>query len=227
MFFRKLVTKIKRPDAWYALVGGALGALISFLVAAVMLEISSNRFFAIYFGILFLIVGLAVAKRVTLSDAWAQGGRLARLALGLFAVIMLLSSVSCFIVDQNALRLSVGQRIPFYLFLGVAVSFAVTFALMDVLNAAFVIIRSSTQMLLILFSSVTTGALFGLIFALLDVEDDLSSRHALIRDERVCAPVGMLVGAITGFATYKAGDLEHSRELRAPYVPDSPEDEGL
>jgi hypothetical protein len=214
---KEAMLRVNKRALASGLIGGFLGALISFLVAAVMLEISSNRFFAIYFGIMFLIIGLAVAKRVTLSAAWTQGGRLSRTALGLFAFEVLLASVACFVLDHNNLKLSAGQRVPFYIFLGMAVSFAVTFAIMDVLNILISTVHTSNQVFLILASSVFTGALFGLVFGILDVEDDPSSRHALIRDERFCAPVGFIVGVVTALASNKMEQPSEYSLVEAPY----------
>lgn len=207
----------KRPMALAALTGACLGALISFLVAAVLLEISDNRFFAVYFGILFLIVGLSIAKRVTVSSVWMEGGRLSRTLLAMFALTVLMASIACFILDHNTLKLSAPHRIPFYIFLGIAVSFAVTFALVDVLNAMIATVHSSKQVFLVLGASVFSGFLYGLVFGILDVEDDPSARHGLIRDERFCAPMGALIGAITGAIAYRMHGGEYLAAV--PYTP--------
>ena len=205
------------------LFGAFLGTLISVMVAAVMLEISDNRFFAVYFGILFLIIGLAIAKRVTLSAAWTQGGRVSRALLGFFSFVVLFASVSCFILDHNALKLSPGARIPFFIMLGMAVSFAVSFALVDVINFLVSTVHSANQVFLILGASVSTGGLFGLIFGILDVEDDPSTSRGILRDERWCAPIGLVVGMITGIYSHHLRGIGND-VVEAPYNPRAVDD---
>lgn len=181
-----------------ALCGGLLGMLISFMVAAVLLEIANNAFFAIYFGLLFLVIGLAIFKRVTISNVYLEGGKVTRALLATFSVIVLVASVSCFLVNHNTLKLSKIQRIPFFAVLGIAVSFAVTFAVVDVFNSFLKSIQTPKQVFVVLGSSVATGFLFGLIFGMLGAEDDSSPRHALFKDERYSAPLGFLVGVLGG-----------------------------
>jgi len=213
----KSLREHRKPLLLAALTGGLLGTLVSFLVAAVMLEISDNRFFAVYFGLLFLVIGLAIVRRVTITSVWMEGGRLARFFLALFSLIVIFAGISCFILDHNALKLSPGQRIPFYIFLGIAVSFAVTFALVDVLNTLISSIRTSQQVFLVLGASVLSGAVFGLVFGILDVEDDPSARHGLISDERYSAPVGFVVGSVSAMIAYRMD--HHQYVVAVPYVP--------
>lgn len=176
------------------IIGGSLGGLVSFLQAALMLEISNNSYFAAYFGILFTVIGVAIAKRVTLSTTWNDGGKRSRIALGLLAADVIVAGAFCFFgINRESMR----HRIAFYVVLGVAVSFAVTFALADLLNSVVSYSKSSNSVLLILISSCATGAAWGLIFGLLDAEDDPDMRHALIRDEWFCAPLGLIVGGLT------------------------------
>lgn len=53
-------------------VGGVLGGFISLIVNACLLEITLNGFFTIYFGIIFMIVGLFMGttsyKKITQSQ---------------------------------------------------------------------------------------------------------------------------------------------------------------
>jgi hypothetical protein len=115
----------------HGLAGVGLGMLVCFVVTASLLEIAINRFFAIYFGLLFAVVGLVIMVRV-----WAGTfSTPLRASLTCLAVIVLLAGISCAIVDHNSLGLSSGARVPLFSILGMAVSFAVTFALVDVVNA--------------------------------------------------------------------------------------------
>ena len=61
------------------------------------------------------------------------------------------------------------------------------------------------------------GACFGLIFGMLDVEDfvGLELRDALVKEERKCIPVGIVLGAAAAlFNEQMAGDRDPSPEQR-------------
>ena len=59
-------------------------------------------------------------------------------------------------------------------------------------------IGSEDQVHLILLTSIVMGACFGMIFGLMDVEDQrgLQLRDALIEDEEYCIPVGIILGGV-------------------------------
>merc|ERR1719243_352819 len=54
---------------------------------------------------------------------------------------------------------------------------------------------------MVLTTALIMGGLFGLIFGVMDVEDEVSYqiRLALLREERYCYPVGAILGGIVGF----------------------------
>merc|ERR1711994_510453 len=101
-------------------------------------------------------------------------------------------------------------KVPLYMILGLAVAFALTFSIVDVLNyvlgfcqnsVAKPIVESSQQVYLVLVISLAMGVVFGFTFGLLDVEDEQVHhiRVALMREEHYCYPMGILLGALSGF----------------------------
>jgi len=191
--------------AQHALGGAVLGLVVAFVVTSCLLEIALNRFFAVYFGVLFGIVGLVILIRVC-----AAGFPLPlRGALLCLSAIVLCAAVACVVVDHNALGLSSSSRIPLFAVLGSATTFALTFSLVDVLNATLKEppVQSSMQVVTVLASSVMCGFMYGLVFGLLDVEDatGVAARVALMHDEMVSMPLGALVGALTAGANFQTG----------------------
>merc|ERR1712048_1468003 len=97
-----------------------------------------------------------------------------------------------------------------YMTLGLAVAFALTFSIVDVLNyiigfcqssIAKPIVESSQQVYLVLVVSLAMGAVFGFTFGFLDVEDEqvYHIRVALMREEHFCYPMGLALGCAAGF----------------------------
>jgi hypothetical protein len=217
-----ITSKIKcnnNPTCSAMMFGAILGALVSFLVAATLLEVSTNEFFAFYFGIVFIIVGLAIGYRVITSP---DVQKIVRVALLFLAFIVFLGGISCFILDHKAkaLGLSPISRIPFYLVLGIAVSFSVTFALVDCINlyrkssTGMPVIENVKQVSLILTNACFTGIFYGLIFGLFDIEDTQNNNrrnglHELLLDERVSLPIGIGFGLITGICVHRVGPSSH------------------
>ena len=222
-----------------ALSGATLGACISFLSTATLLEIGDNRFFAAYFGVVFSLVGPAILWRVLASPATS---RAFKAGLSLLAVVVTAGGVSCFVMDHDGRTagLSPGARVPFYMLIAVAVSFALTFGAVDVANvvaqsrAAPPWVESQAQVLAVLAAAVLGGAANGLSFGALDVEDDKSRLGGLLRQETIGVPVGALVGGVAGEIVRRLSpahaDPEELEELWAPRMKRATEgfaDDGL
>merc|ERR1712228_182710 len=97
-----------------------------------------------------------------------------------------------------------------YMTLGLAVAFALTFSIVDVLNyvigfcqstVAKPIVESPQQVYLVLLVSLAMGVAFGFTFGFLDVEDEqvYHIRVALMREEHFCYPMGVALGCAAGF----------------------------
>merc|ERR1719158_31275 len=120
-----------------------------------------------------------------------------KLHLSIFAATIIVSGAICFLLDRR-------------MFVGLAVAFALTFSIVDVLNyvlgfcqssIAKPIVESSQQVYLVLVVSLAMGVIFGFTFGLLDVEDEqvYHIRVALMREEHYCYPMGIILGCLAGF----------------------------
>merc|ERR1712232_1296972 len=94
--------------------------------------------------------------------------------------------------------------------LGTSVAFALAFSVVDLVNyvlgflqvsIAKPFVESASQVYMVLTTSLIMWAVFGLIFGVMDVEDEVSYqiRLALLREERYCYPVGAILGGVVGF----------------------------
>merc|ERR1719203_1712050 len=147
-----------------------------------------------------------------------------KIYLSSFAAVIILSGILCFLLDRKVFAgLRPWMKVPLYTILGSAVSFAMTFAIVDVLNYAVGLLQTSVskplvesaqQVLLVLAVSLAMGLAFGFTFGVLDVEDEdaYHIRMALLRDERYSEPVGCLLGAVAALRAgvhTAAGRLRH------------------
>lgn len=127
-----------------------------------------------------------------------------------FGILVILSGILCFLLERNwFIGLGPHLKIPLYAILGISVSFALTFAIVDLLNyfsayfsgySGKVIVENPQQITAVLVLSSIMGLIFGLIFGILDVEDAASYqlRLALMKEQLYCYPIGALLGASTG-----------------------------
>mmetsp|Transcript_15460 Transcript_15460/g.48660 ORF Transcript_15460/g.48660 Transcript_15460/m.48660 type:complete len:233 (-) Transcript_15460:153-851(-) len=193
-------------------VGVLLGIVISLIVNCTLVEISISSFFALYFGILFIVVGGIILWRIFSQDAGdGMGSTAKRRPLAAFALLIILSGLICFTLEQQWYRgMSPIAKVPLYVILGTSVAFALTFSVVDLVNyilgflqvsIAKPFVESAAQVYMVLACALVMGAVFGLIFGVMDVEDEVSYqiRLALLREERYCYPVGALLGGAVGF----------------------------
>lgn len=195
-------------------VGVLLGIIISLIVNCTLVEISISSFFSLYFGVLFIVVGGIVLWRIFSQEAGdSMGASTAeRKPLAAFGCLIIFSGIICFTLEQQWYHgLSPIVKVPLYTILGTSVAFALTFSIVDTLNYALgflqvsmakPLVESQMQVYTVLIAALVMGALFGLIFGIMDVEDQVSYqiRLALLREERYCYPVGAILGGAVGFA---------------------------
>lgn len=194
-------------------VGVLLGIIISLIVNCTLVEISISGFFSLYFGVLFIFVGGIILWRIFSQEAGdMMGSEAKRQPLAAFGVLIILSGVICFTLEQQWYRgTSPMIKVPLYMMLGTSVAFALTFSVVDLLNyvlgflqvsVAKPFVESANQVYMVLATALIMGAVFGCIFGALDVEDEVSYqiRLALLREERYCYPVGAVLGGAVGFA---------------------------
>eukprot|EP00462_Mataza_sp_D1_P000801 CAMPEP_0175092654 /NCGR_PEP_ID=MMETSP0086_2-20121207/2578_1 /TAXON_ID=136419 /ORGANISM="Unknown Unknown, Strain D1" /LENGTH=94 /DNA_ID=CAMNT_0016365531 /DNA_START=464 /DNA_END=748 /DNA_ORIENTATION=- len=60
------------------------------------------------------------------------------------------------------------------------------------------LVETETQVYLVVTSAILMGFSFGLVFGILDVEDEKASniKLAMMREENICYPIGAIFGAI-------------------------------
>mmetsp|Transcript_79429 Transcript_79429/g.182071 ORF Transcript_79429/g.182071 Transcript_79429/m.182071 type:complete len:248 (+) Transcript_79429:50-793(+) len=197
------------------LVGSLLGIMISLVVNCTLVEISLSAFFSLYFGVLFMSVGVLILYRIQQGpnpgELPPDAGGTRKAQLTVFALIIILSGVLCFVLERNwFVALSPVSKVPLYSLLGVAVAFALTFSIMDLLNyvlgflqgssSSKPLLASASQVTLVLCVALVMGACYGFVFGLMDVEDEVSYqiRLALLREEHYCFPIGAVLGGIGG-----------------------------
>jgi len=184
-----------------AIAGGLLGMVISFIVSCTLVEISVNAFFAVYFGVLFVIIASWMYYRVY------TGEHPRPILLGSFSGIVMLAGILCFFLESEwVVNMSRGAKVPLYSVLGIAVTFALLFSIIDIVNYCYgsfgaapgkALIETETQVLLIVGTATILGFLFGLIFGLMDVEDQPfeNLRATLLKEEYICYPIGASISA--------------------------------
>lgn len=195
-------------------VGVLLGIIISLIVNCTLVEISISSFFALYFGILFIVVGGIILWRILSQNNYDhdKAAAVKWKPLALFASLIILSGLICFTLQQQWYQgLSPVMKVPLYVLLGTSVAFALTFSVVDLVNyilgflqvsIAKPFVESTSQVYMVLATALAMGALFGFIFGVMDIEDEVSYqiRLALLREERYCYPVGALLGGAVGVA---------------------------
>lgn len=195
-------------------VGVVLGIMISLIVNCTLVEISISAFFSMYFGILFIVVGAIILWRIFSQDdgPGASDQKQKRGPLAIFAVLIIVSGLICFALERHwYVGMTPLMKVPLYAILGTSVAFALTFSVVDLVNyvlgflqvsIAKPFVESASQVYLVLTVALVMGGLFGLIFGIMDVEDEVSYqiRLALLREERYCYPVGAILGGVVGFA---------------------------
>ena len=160
-----------------------------------------------------------------------------RSMLLVFSSLVIFSGFLCMILDEHWFSFAATIKVPLYTIVGMSVCFAFTYSLLDVVNAMYAhfsdgapnsegtttssMIGSEDQVHLILLTSLVMGACFGMIFGLMDVEDQrgLQLRDALIEDEEYCIPVGIILGGVAGiYNQILLGDtVSKRRSLRSDF----------
>lgn len=205
-------------------VGVLLGIVISLIVNCTLVEISISTFFSLYFGILFIVVGGIILWRIFSQDAGdGMGSTAKRKPLAAFALLIIVSGLICFTLEQKWYHgMAPIFKVPLYVVLGTSVAFALTFSVVDLVNyvlgflqvsIAKPFVESASQVYMVLTTALVMGGLFGFIFGVMDVEDEVSYqiRLALLREERYCYPVGAVLGGVVGFLNeYIREEEEHS-----------------
>jgi hypothetical protein len=186
-------TFLRSPKAKLALstlAGALLGIVIGWCCNAAMVEISINAIFALYFGFFFLFLGGVITWRV-LSFSQAAN----RNALLFLSALMAVAGLICIFYQRHwFFSLSAAFRVPIYTVLGTSLSFALSFAIAELLNyssasgipatalpqrAQSALVQTPQQVLLLAGSSAIMGFLYGIIFGFAEVGRGVFTLHTL------------------------------------------------
>lgn len=205
-------------------VGGVLGMMISFAVNCSLIEITLNGVFALYFGILFMIIGALVFQRIRSGDHPHP------IVLYTFAGMTFLSGLLCFLSETSwYMSYSAAVKVPLYVLLGVSICFALVFSLIDLINyfagycqgdSSRPLVENETQVLLVALTSVALGSIFGFVFGMMDLEDTAIYllRERFVKEQRVCYPLAACVGAVSSMVNFKL--RQNSGEYRFDPISD-------
>ena len=227
---RRAAGAITVQDATHGFGGAALGAAVSWVVNCTLVEVSLSPFFSFYFGVLFVLIGAVIAWRVKTTAELISATRVP--VLYGFAGFVVFCGGLCFVLDEHWFTFSRWWKVPLYTALGVSVCFAFTFSSLDLLNWIYAVlvggsaedakslIESPEQVHLVLVGSLTMGAVFGLIFGIMDVEDAPHDaiRAALIHEEHFCLPFGFACGMVTGILNARARKRIAARQQTEDFV---------
>ena len=207
-----------------SLLGGLIGVLSSFIVTCTLVEITVNSFFSLYFGVLFLLISSLLYYRLLHSTQPTPHRHLVLLA---FICLLFLSALTAIFIHPLVRLLPWLLKIPLYTLQGLALTFAFYFSLLDLINYAASLyhrysaqagssgsavapstttgallpaslINTQPQIWLLTAVSSAMGCVYGLTFAVLDVEDapPAQMRAALHEDLLIAYPVGFVLGAV-------------------------------
>lgn len=234
------------------IVGSLNGVMIALIVNCTLLEISLNAFFSTYFGVLFISIGSTILWRVrdgqekqqprdygmsnvagfpniglsTDTNPAEAADQRRRMHLQVFSYLTIASGLICFFLEGEwYFHMSRLFKIPIYSMLGVSVSLALTFSLIDAINFCVglcqgntmsrPIVESPNQIHTILCLAVLMGGIFGFIFGNFQVPDVnvYKLRINLLRSEFYCYAHGAVLGGIGGIVN------EYLRHIEVQYSP--------
>ena len=217
------------------LLGLLMGGLVGFLVAAIttlgLLEISTSGFFAVILGMGLIVLSLLIMWRV--ASAPESRNSLSKYFVLGFALLVFASGVFCFMLEKDWFTgIKATSKVPMYALLGGALSFALSFSIIDLLNA-FVgycsgagsrqapLVANPTQICVVLLAALCCGLYFGVLFGELDIEDDDKKHTRYHLGLAYALPVGVVLGAIVGVINVLVTKTRHYDPLDTfdePYI---------
>jgi len=132
------------------------------------------------------------------------------MSCGFFAALVLASGVACFFLRDGWIKnFTVGGKVPLYALLGMSFSFTITFCFTECISLPIwercwseiedrrAIFGTRKQIFALFVTSLFMGSLFGLLFGLVDVENDVKNEKL-----KLCTiysiPLGVGIGALFG-----------------------------
>merc|ERR1711998_561635 len=131
-----------------------------------------------------------------------------RILMGLFGLAVCVAGMCCFGLQEGwGTSMSPSEKVPIYFLLGTTLSFSVIFGFGEIVNMAVAycvsdesrpVFNSSKQIVLLVVMASIMGAIEGLVFGMLDAEDDTQLRGQFQETNKVCIPMGGVMGAFLG-----------------------------
>jgi len=189
-----------------AFLSGLFGVLIAEVVANSLVEISITPVFSIVFGSAFFILGAAIVYRVFAS--LSENDK--RTIMIVFALLVFASSAFSFLLEKDWVDLPSAAKIPMYAVVGLSLSFALTFSFTEFINMGICdrccktdfennpVIGSKKQIFLIFAGAIVMGSVLGIMFGVIDVENDDMLHKKFNENLILSLPLGFVVGAIIG-----------------------------
>lgn len=124
------------------------------------------------------------------------------------SAMVILSGILCLFLDESWTRsFSPILKVPIYILVSCSLTYIVTFGLVDFLNFLFSnfqsvnslnLVESYDQIIGLMVSCFASGMFYGLIFGLMDIEDDRywKMKKDFFCEERLCVPIGVLGGLL-------------------------------
>jgi len=127
------------------------------------------------------------------------------------ATAVLVAGFLCLFLDRNWTSTFPSLfKIPIYALVAQSLTYMITFGIVDFVNLilscfqnknALNIVETKDQIITLLLCCFSAGMFYGLIFGLMDLEDDnySSIKNDFFYETRLCVPIGMLSGFVAGF----------------------------
>jgi len=212
------------------LLSGLFGVLVAEVVANSLVEISITPVFSIVFGAAFFVLGVAILYRV-LTSLTEQDKRGVMIA---FSALVFASSACSFLLERDWVPLPPVAKIPMYAVVGLSLSFALTFSFTEFINMGLCdkccrtdfennpIIAKKKQIFLIFAGAIIMGSILGVMFGVIDVENDDQLHEKFNENLILSLPLGFVLGALIGVVNqYMRG----SPELYTKFSPRSQVDD--
>ena len=194
---------------------------ITFIDNCTLFEIAVNFYYALYFGIFFLIIGVFILSKsyrnyVTKFQhtdfIQIEPKDLFRFKyIFILGCLILLSSLFTLLLHIDYIhKLNYQYKIPFFCVIGISITFAIVVTSIDLINLCFALfygkkmvnplINSYKQIMPLIYLSCLMGFIFGGIFAIFDVEDAKLSNISDIlgKEEGFLIPIAVVFGFIAG-----------------------------
>jgi len=129
------------------ILGGLLGLAMAMLINCVLIQVSINAFFNLYFGLIFIITSLTLLFRlrrksqIEISSQPQVGNKRALLQINhivqlVFCLAVFFSGVLCFTLEEDWFKnYKAKHKIPSYMLLAVSISFALVYSFTDLLQS--------------------------------------------------------------------------------------------